>query len=555
MFTHSKRLMKLSEGLTAVLLDAQVTDITSADFGDIIMEPKGFSEPLSLFIPLVNFVGAYYHPDSSYYKNPELIKRAVFFMDVMLAGMHEDGTMDLLETNFHDATATAFAITPLAYAYRLIQKDGMVTRLEKTLSEKMMDFFIRGAEGMRKGGFHTPNHRWVMTAALSLMYGVLGNEIYKEEALKYINEGIDCDEEGEYTERSAAIYDIAVNESLITAAEELGSPELLEHVKRNIKKNFAFLEPDGTICTINSTRQDYSTRYFPLRHYWGALYLAHKFNDPFFAYLAEELLKLMESMSQSLAGYLFTGGKEDVHNPIIQYLLKPELEKDIKTEKPEWNGEWYFEKNGVVRWRKDNKSLTLVLGREVFLKYQAGKNALHMKIGTCFFGKGYFVPGKIYRYKDGFRLEEEKEAGYVRPLGKKPENADWKDLSLSGRDKVLQQKQKITVDVVLKDKISLKVKIQGVEKVPLKIEMMLFAGGRLDTGSIFFEGNAGTHAILKKGTAAYTLGRDVITIEGGAFSHWFTSNMRGTAPASKDGFTLYLTGFTPFEHEIFLSSV
>ena len=169
----------------------------------------------------------------------------------------------------------------------------------------MTDFFIKGAEGMRKGGFHTPNHRWVMAAALSLMHSILGNGIYKDEALKYISEGIDCDDEGEYTEHSAAIYDIAVNESLIVVAEELDMPGLLEHVSRNTKKNFALWEPDGTICTINSNRQDYSTRYFPLRHYWSALYLAHRFNDPFFAYLAEELLKKMESMSQSLAGYLF----------------------------------------------------------------------------------------------------------------------------------------------------------------------------------------------------------------------------------------------------------
>ena len=546
--------MQLAESLTPTLLAAQVSDISSSDYGDIIMEPKGFGEPCALTIPIVNFVGMYFHPESKYYKDPELLKRAVLLMDILLGSMHNDGTMDLLETNFHDATAVAFTITPLAYACRLIKMHGGAGRLEEMLCEKMMDFFIKGAEGMRKGGFHTPNHRWVMAAALSLMHKILANDVYKTEAMKYINEGIDCDEEGEYTERSAAIYDIAVNESLIVIAEELDMPELLEHVARNIKKNFALWEPDGTICTLNSNRQDYSTRYFPLRHYWSAVYIAHRKSDPFCAYLAEELLKRYESMSQRLAGYLFTGGKEDVHNPVIQYLLNPGMDKDIKTEKPAWDGKWYFEKNGVVRWRAGCESLTLVRGRKVFLKYQVGKSTLHLKIGTCFFGQGYFAPQKIYEIKDGYRLEAEQEAGYVRPLEQPSETSVWEDLPHDEREKVFEQKQKITMDVVLGSKITLKVKIHGVERVPLKIEMMLRAGGRLGTGSSLLDGTAGTYVLIKKGEAVYSLGKDAIKIEGGAFAHWYTSGMRGTAPASKEGFTLYMTGFTPFEHEISLSS-
>jgi hypothetical protein len=242
-----------------------------------------------------------------------------------------------------------------------------------------------------------------------------------------------------------------------------------------------------------------------------------------------------------------------VHNPVIQYLLRPELEEDIKTEEPEWDGQWFFEKNGMVRWRRGGESLTLVRGREVFLKHQNGRSTLHLKIGTCFFGQGYFVPQKIYKNKDGYRLETEQEAGYVRPLAQPSETSVWEELPHNECEKVFVQKQKTTVDVVLRNKVTLIVKIQGVERVPLKVEMMLPAGGRLDSGGVLLDGNAGAHAILKTGDAVYTLGRDKIRIEGGAFAHWYTSDMRGTAPASKDGFTVYMTGFTPFEHEISFS--
>lgn len=554
MFAHSKRLMKLTQSLTPYLLEYQQQDITSADCGDIIMEPKGFSEPCALVIPIVNFIGMYYHPNSVYYKKMELLKRAARLLSVMLENVHEDGTMDLLETNFHDATAMAFSITPLAYAYRLIQKESEGLNLEKTLSNMLMDFFIKGAQGMRHGGFHTPNHRWVMTAALSLMYNILDNPVYKEEALKFLNEGIDQDDDGEYTERSAAIYDITTNESLIVAAEELNMPKLLDYVARNLKKNFAFLEPDMTMCTINSKRQDFSMRYFPLRHYWTAVYMAHKRKDSFFAYLAEEFLKLMESMSQSLEGYLFTGGKEDVHNPVIQYLLNPDLAQNIKIKKPKWIGEWFFEKNGVVRVRDDNTSLTLVKEREVFLKYQSGKSTLNMKIGSSFFGQGYFCPTSIEKKENGYRLEAQTQEGYTKPLKDAPPTNVWDDLPHDSREDVHTQVQKITVDVVLGAKVDIKVNAKGTDGVPIKIELMLCADGRLDTDSLMIKGAAGSHAILKKGAAHYTVGRDAIRIEGGTFAHWYTSNMRGTVPADKDSFTLYMTGFTPFEHEISLSS-
>ena len=97
MFTHSKRLIKLAERLTPVLLEAQVTDISSKNYGNIIMEPKGFGEPCSLAIPIVNFVGMYFHPESKYHKDTELLKRAVLLMDILLGSLHEDGTLDLLE--------------------------------------------------------------------------------------------------------------------------------------------------------------------------------------------------------------------------------------------------------------------------------------------------------------------------------------------------------------------------------------------------------------------------------------------------------------------------
>lgn len=67
-------------------------------------------------------------------------------------------------------------------------------------------------------------------------------------------------------------------------------------------------------------------------------------------------------------------------------------------------------------------------------------------------------------------------------------------------------------------------------------------------------GDAGSSIILKNGDATYTLDQDTIKIGNGTFAHWYISDMRGTTKASPEHFTIYMTGFTPFEHCFTVSS-
>jgi hypothetical protein len=116
------------------------------------------------------------------------------------------------------------------------------------------------------------------------------------------------------------------------------------------------------------------------------------------------------------------------------------------------------------------------------------------------------------------------------------------------------QKHDTVVDIVLDgNDIKVKVGIDGAENVPIKIELMLSAGGRLETEDIIINGDAGNNLILKNGGAAYTLDRNVINIKNGVAAHWNAGNMRGTRPASSDHLTIYMTGFTPFSHEFTIS--
>lgn len=553
MKTHFERLCKLAHKLTPPILQHQIMDEQSPNYGDIILTPKGYSEPGALAVPVTHYIGMYYNEQSVYYHQDDLLQRSILMMDIILDHMHEDGTMDLRETNFHDATMIGFLIIPFAYDYRVLVKNAQGSDLEKALMDRFMTFFHRGADGMLNGGFHTPNHRWVMASAFALLRNILDDARWEVEARKFLREGIDCDDEGEYTERSVAIYDITSNESMIILARELNMPELLDHVARNLTKNIAYMEPDGTICTLNSRRQDNSTQYYPLRHYWSYVYMAHYY-DARFAGMAEHLLGLMETHAHRLPEYLFTGGKEDIHNPMIQYMLDEHLLEDVPLQDVVWNREWYFEQNGVMRCRHEQTSLTLIRDREVFFKYQTGDNIVTLRIGTCFFGKGYFTPQKLEQIEGGYRLRSKLRQGYYKTLDNPPASSVWEDLPKERREKVHIQEQDIVVDVYCQDhEVKVVTQVDGVPGVPLKLELMLLPLGRLETTDMMMMGIQGTSAILKNGSARYTCGFDTVEIDGGAYAHWNTDNMRGTKPMSKDHFTLYMTGFTPFNHTMTLS--
>lgn len=57
-----------------------------------------------------------YMPNSRYHRSTDLITRMSEAMDYLLSIQHEDGTIDLLSTNFHSTPDTGFIVKRLANA-------------------------------------------------------------------------------------------------------------------------------------------------------------------------------------------------------------------------------------------------------------------------------------------------------------------------------------------------------------------------------------------------------------------------------------------------------
>lgn len=165
--------------------------------------------------------------DSRYYRDPELLEHIHRACDMLLRASHGDGTLDFLATNFY--TPATFELQHFCRGYKVFVRYMQGTDQELAARDKMLEAMGHLARGCLNGGFHTPNHRWVETAALMLSYNILGWPELKAKADAYLSEGIDCDEYGEFTERSMGTYNPINVNSMLVIAEEANRPELLAH--------------------------------------------------------------------------------------------------------------------------------------------------------------------------------------------------------------------------------------------------------------------------------------------------------------------------------------
>ena len=106
-------------------------------------------------------------PESRHYRSEELLQRILLAAEFARRHRNPSGCFDLLTTNFDSAPDTGFvvqAIAPVVFAARQQATDDEgATAIADALGELIQT----AALGMVAGGFHTPNHRWVLVAALA----------------------------------------------------------------------------------------------------------------------------------------------------------------------------------------------------------------------------------------------------------------------------------------------------------------------------------------------------------------------------------------------------
>lgn len=526
-------------------LDRQVMEAGHPARGGVISRKHGMASAVGSSWLLTRIGLAYLTPESEYYNDPQVLDRLLAGVEFLQREQRPSGRWDLPIANYDSAPDTAFAVArlvrPLRIARETTEFDGA-----DTFAEHLEPVLRDAADGIATGGFHTPNHRWVNVGALAQVQELSPNDRYQETIESYLAEEIDINDDGEYSERSHAIYTNVVNRHLIAAALALERNDLLDPVAKSLQTVADFLDDDWNVITDFSTRQDQGERTVPARGA-GTFYFTAR-------------TRSNERLAACAHGLLENGGwdRGDVLAELTDFFHRyPEWRQhDLESGTRETTIDRQLPASGIWRVRDGSFSLTVAEGTSNLLTLKNGDLTIRgVQLTSPYFG-GTFPVTEISFVEDGARLTVEGdywfEEGprYFEPLGRP---VPWEDRMLDERDVVEIPDFDIEVLVTKSDTtVTLEIDVSdGLEGVPFALETQFAPGGRLVTGDASVAGDPDGPTFLRDGTLTYVHDDEAVRIGPGAYEHRIADPLGHSVP--DDVTRVLITEMSPIERTVTIS--
>lgn len=535
---YMEHIIRSAERRVDHFLNTQVKDQADPYYGGMksaILEVKP-----TIYV-MADAAAVYLNEKSRYYRDEKLLKAMERAVSFILGCQREDGSFDYPSCNFKSAPDTSFCFKRLIAAYRLFLKYSRQGELENVKSGYRF-ILEHSLNGLLMGGFHTPNHRWGIAAAL-----MQGANLVKEEnpglgekltirAGQYLAEGIDGNEEGEYAERSTGNYNAVVNNAMMAMYEESGDQTYLGYVKRNLKMMLYYIDPDDTIFTQNSTRQDQGKADYPDKYFYQYLYMAARTGDEIFDRAAHKIIKdNMErgDMAPECLHILM------LHDFMEQYTFQGYGFLDTYHK--------HFKEAGVIRGKTPSFGYSILKGKSAFLFLKFFKTLIYLKIGESYCDIRNFIPQTIEE-KDGVCVLTSVAKGwYYLPFKEKQETTDWWKMDHTKREILNSSEIRITVTLKeLSDGMEVTVKAEGIDKAPLRVEICVPAGSILENEHFHLRAGAGEGMVLRDGSVTLCHGEQTLFIGPGYGNHEFGGHYSGEE-INANGYTIYLNDYTPYE--------
>jgi hypothetical protein len=521
---------------------------------------------------------SYVVKDSKFYKSKDIVSRLNEIIDELLGLQYPNGTLDS-GGNRQSPPDTGFSLHHLCPAAALLnqQKDKDLDEVKAKLEK-----FLRCAgDGLAKGGIHTPNHRWVVSLALTGCYNLYGDENYLNRVNEWLAEGIYCDSDGLFPERSPNYAEV-VDNALLNIGHILNKPYLFDYVKKNLQTTYYLMDENGDIQTVESRRQDQDFLLTITRYYLFYRYMAIYSNDKEFAAIARKI-----------------EGFDDFEETILSRSLIFFLNDEILQKKLPEGGELAsgfvkeFPQTGLVRIKRDGKSATIFGGNDKpiivasgrssnpnFFMLRKGDASLnYVRLSTSFFSMGFFRSDGYKKDGEKYILSEEKEAYYYKPMA--PENRDpngdyklspsldgrfWSKMDFANRpNDALSLNTVITIEEQEDGSFKMDVDVSGNPGVNVTMDFCFGKGGKLE-GAVQAKSRYdywSNRAVDNKDDfffdsefVKYTYGNDEIVIGPGVKEHESIRGLEGelyshTRGSNKgEGLHVYVTGITPFKHTL-----
>ena len=491
----------------------------------------------------------YLNSRSRYYKSEKLMEALQLAADGVARVQRKSGYIDYPCCNFFSAPDTSFCYKRLNDGYRLMKKYQDVADTT-ILQKKYLAIMRMAAEAIRDGGFHTPNHRWGICAALMQAAKLFADDTEFAKSLMdrtvlYLQEGIDGNSEGEYAERSTGNYNAVVNNAMMAMYQCSKDVKYLGYVERNLNMMMYYIEPNDMVFTQNSTRQDQGKEIFMDKYLYQYLYLlAYDGTECFIKLTPEEHARFDGAAHQIIKGCAETGRQAP---NCLHLLMIYDKTLDYTFENCGFLKTYHklFKEAGVLRVKKENYSYTVMKNRSAFLYFNVNGLEAFLKIGESYCEIRNFVPDEMDVQEGKTVLSHTARGWYYLPWKEKQNTSDWWQMDHKKRDLMITSDLHTQVVITeLADGLEISVDTDGLERLPLRMELCVPSQTTLENDHFCMETVAGKSMVLSDDYVTMTKGLTSIEFGPGACEHHFKGHYSGEE-VNADGYTIYCNTYTP----------
>ena len=537
---HLEEMLRALDGRVSALLARQITQETDSRFGgfmnaDFHVEPRQSGFILSeLVIAYITAGSRFYHADAL----KAAMERTLVYM---AAHQREDGCFDLSSCNFDSAPDTAFMLNAILNAWWLLEK--CEDAEADFLREPLYRLIDSCSGGIASGGFHTPNHRWAIASCLLSCEKITHNSRLGKRARQYLGEGLDINRDGEFSERSAGNYNQVNDDQMIRLYLATGERVYLEAARANLKMMYSYFDPDETVFTNNSTRQDMGQKVYADSYYIFYLLTGSLLDDA-------ELCRM--------AGWIWRSCEKrgTVPNGVEWALLFPEMDdrsEDTGFQPAIAHIDRLFPESDIARIREGNWSCSLLKGKANCLYFQHGSFSMYMTIYANLCDRRNFLADTLEKTSKGYVMRSHASGWYYEPYDHKPATSDWWQMDSAHTRKKTERSHLDTLFEVVKreDGIDLNISTEGIDGLPVRLEFSFLPGGYVRTAHFLQRTEPGACINVLNGTVeACGPGGEAIALDGAFGAHDVRDRMGGAYPLSENHYTVLFTAYTPLRKTI-----
>ena len=540
---HYQKIIQDTQDRVEKSLQIQVLDEKSPRYGGFA-DSDGIVQAKFSIYRVATMTAAYCNEDTVYYHDEKVLDSILLGLDYIQRVQHENGLFDYVTCNFFSAPDTAFCIKKLLPVYRYLfgrAKKSDLPDGEQLILVRVENIVRAGAYGMLEGGFHTPNHRWAIASVLMTCGKLFDCVEMEKAAFTYLNEGIDCNEDGEFAEKSAGNYNRINNDAMIMLSEATGDASYEQNAVRNLKMMLTYWEPDDSIFTANSTRFDKDKLVYPKDYYMEYLSMGMKYQISEFLQMCNTIFEVVDRKHITSPDFL------------IWFMLNPEyrkLEFEGSYRRPDFRR--YYRESGIARGQQGRFTYTVMNGKSNFFYLHNGTMKLELKVAGSFCEHRAFKSEKMEQLSEReYHLDQTMRGWYYLPFSEKPETNDWWEMDNASRNKKMGPDMQIDVWVKeVENGVDVRVKTSGVEGAPWRIELA-FSGVNFLTNDYMDMPLTGSEVIVvKEGYTEVGNGKDALILGPCFGEHHFTEGKEDSEAKTAGAATIYLTDYTAFDHTI-----